>query len=672
MRRGAIVGLVVVVLAILAAGLYFIYLNPSGPQEAEEAQPPEAEAVPPPAEEQPPPAEEAKEEEEEEAQLPETPAEAPRGEAAAGTAAIRNPNIFVQAGIGDADTLDPVHAYDTASGQVIFNVYENLIAYDGPTVEKFVPLLAEEVPSVENGLIELTPEGGMRITFPLRRGIRFHNGNPLTPEDVAYSFRRIMVHSHPDSPAWILLEDLLGVHDLGDLAAEVGDEEACRRVLEAVRAEGPNVVFTLPRPSATFLARIAHGSSWGAITDREFVIEHGGWDENCDTWRDYYQVEKEDLPLHSLANGTGPFQLGRWTPGEEIVLVRNDNYWREPAKLEKVILKVVEEFGTRKLMIEQGDADIIVVDRQFLPQMEGMPGVRTVFHLPTISNTAIFFNYDIPVEGNPNVGSGKLDGEGIPPDFFTDIDVRKGFNYAFNWEVYIRDVELGEATQARGPIPSSLPYFNPENPVYRFDPAKAEEHFRRAWSGEVWEKGFRFTVIYNAGNEARRLAAEILKDGLEKVNPKFRIEVRAEPWPTYLDNFRARRLPLFIIGWLADFPDPHNFVHPYMHSQGAFAVRQSLTKIANYDDLIMEAAVETDPERRRALYYELQRRAYEDALDIFLVDGLGRHWERTWVNGWLYNPMWPGTNFYLLSKDPQGEVDPRIFEAYPQAQMAEW
>ena len=671
MRRGAIVGLVVVVLAVLAAGLYFIYLNPnpSGPQESEEAQPqaqPQAQELEPEPEVQPPP------EPEEEAARPEQPAEAPGEEAAAGTAAIRNPSIFVQADTGGPDTLDPVHAYDTASGQVIFNVYENLIAYAGPTVGEFVPLLAEEVPSVENGLIELTPEGGMRITFPIRRGVRFHNGNPLTPEDVAYSFRRLLVHSHPDSPAWILLEELLGVNDLGDLAEEVGDAEACRRVLEAVRVEGQNVVFTLLRPSATFLARIAHGSSWGAITDKEFVVERGGWDENCDSWRDYYQVEKADLPLHNVANGTGPFKLERWIPGEEVVLVRNESYWREPARLEKVIIKVVEEFGTRKLMLEQGDADIITVDPQFISQMEGLPGVRTVYNLPTISNTAIFFNYDIPVEGNPNVGSGRLDGEGIPPDFFTDIHVRKGFNYAFNWEFYIRDVMLGEAAQARGPIPSSLPYFNPENPVYAYDPAKAEEHFRKAWDGELWEKGFSFTVIYNAGNESRRQAAEILKYGLERINPKFRVEVRAEPWPTFLDNFRARRIPLFIIGWLADFPDPHNFVHPYMHSQGAFAARQSLAQIADYDDLIDRAARETDPEKRRELYYELQRRAYEDAIDIFLVDPYGRHWERTWVNGWLYNPMWPGTNFYLLSKDLRGRVDPRIFEAYPQAQLAEW
>jgi peptide/nickel transport system substrate-binding protein len=671
MRRGAVVAIVLVVLALIAAGVWVIWQNPGGP--GEEVGPTVQEEQPQgqPPEEQPPQEQPEEKPEEAKEQPPEKqPEEKP--EEQAGQAQVKGANVLVQATTGDADTFDPVHAYDTASGEVIFNVYENLIAYDGPRIDRFVPRLATEVPTVENGLIQTQPDGTMTITFPIRQGVKFHNGDPLTPEDVAYSFRRIMVHSHPDSPAWILLEDLLGVYDLGDLAEEVGDERACEMVKEAISVEGQNVVFKLPQPSATFLSRIAQGASWGAITDREFVIERGGWDEDCAKWRDFYQVDKEDLPLHNITNGTGPFKLERWTPGEEIVLVRNEEYWREPAKLERVVIKIVEEFGTRKLMMEQGDADIIVVDRQFTPQMEGLSGVRTVYNLPQLANTAVFFNYDIPVEGNPNVGSGELDGDGIPSDFFTDIDVRKGFSYAFDWETYIEQVWLGEATQARGPIPSSLPYFNPENPVYQYDLAKAEEHLKRAWRGRLWEVGFQFTVIYNAGNESRRLAAEILKDGLEKLNPKFQMEVRAEPWPTYLDNFRARRIPLFIIGWLADFPDAHNFVHPFMHSQGSFAVRQSLSVIANYDDLIEQAVRETDPEKRRELYYELQRRAYEDAIDIFLVDARGRHWERTWVDGYVYNPMWPGTNFYVLSKTAQGHVDARIQQVYPEVQLTEW
>jgi len=641
------------VVLVLVAALLIIWWNPGGKQTAPPTQPVKRE---------------------------EKPKEEPKIE-------VKNPDTLIIADIGDADTFDPVHAYDNASGEIIFNVYENLIAYDGGHIDRFVPVLATQVPSVENGLIKTESDGTTYITFPIRQGVKFHNGDELTADDVAYSFRRIMIHSHPDSPAWIILEDLLGVHDLNDLAQKVGDEQACQMVKQAVTVDGNNVVFKLPRPSATFLARISQSASWGAITNKEWVIEQGGWNEDCATWRQFYSVEKAKLPLHTKANGTGPFKLERWDPGSEIVLVRNENYWRGApdcaqkheaalctglAKLARVSIKIIEEFGTRKSMLEQGDADLIVVPRDKSTQVEGLKGVRLVKNLPTISNEAIFFNYDIPVEGNPNIGSGKLDGEGIPPDFFTDLDIRKAFNYSFDWNAYIQQVYLGEATQARSPIPTSLPYFNPESPVYSLDRQKAEEHFKKAWGGQVWEKGFKFTIIYNSGSDTRQVASEIIKNNVEKINPKFKIEVRAEAWPTFLDNFRARRIPLFVIGWLADFPDAHNFVLPYMHSQGSFAIRQSLNKVANYDELIEQAARELDPQKRQELYYELQRRAYEDAIDIFLIDAKGRHWERTWLDGWMYNPMWPGTNFYTLSKKADAQLHPDLLKTFSDLQIQQW
>ncbi len=660
--------LAILVLVALVAGWLALQLGAPPPEKPTVVERPEKPQPPQEPPKETPPAEQPKPEKKPEQPQAERPTPQPQ------TRAVKNPDVLVQAVIADVDTLDPVQAYDTASGEIIFNIYENLIAYDGPRIDRFVPQLATEVPSLENGLIEVRPDGTTLIRFPIRAGVKFHNGHDLTPEDAAYSFRRIMIHSHPDSPAWILLEDLLGVHDLGDLAEKVGDQRACEMVKEAVFTEGQKVVFKLREPSATFLARLAHGGSWGAITDKEFVIERGGWDENCARWREFYQVEKEKLPLHSVANGTGPFKLERWLPDEEIVLARNENYWRTPAQLSKVITRVVPEFGTRKLMLQQGDADIIEVDRQFIPQMEGLAGVRTIYGLPGLSNTTAFFNYDIPVEGNPNIGSGRLDGEGIPPDFFRDIHIRKAFNSSFNWKEYIEQVWRNEAAQARGPIPAAMPFFNPENPVYSYDPKAAEEHFRAAWNGAVWEKGFQFTIVYNEGNDQRRIAAEMLKDNVEALNPRFQIEVRSEPWPTFLDSIRARRVPIFIVGWLADFPDPHNFAQPYMHSQGSYGIRQSLSRIANYDDLILQAAKELDPQKRRQLYYELQRRAYEDAIDIFLVDPTERTWQRTWVDGWLYNPMWPGEAryFYLLSKRPDAQVNPQLLAAFPQAKLTQW
>ncbi len=639
------------------------------------AEKPETPAPPPTTPTEPPTSPEQPEQKPTEKSEPAVvvPGEQPTEVVAPTPAEIKNPETLIIANAGDADTLDPVHAYDTASGEVLFNTYENLIAYEGSRTDRFVALLASEVPTLENGLIRTESDGITYITFPIRTNINFHDGIPLTPEDVAYSFRRLMIHSHADSAAWILLEDLLEVHDLKDLSEKVGDAEACEMVKEAVTVNGNHVVFKLPKPSATFLARIAQSASWAAIQNKKFVIENGGWDGDCATWKQYYSVEKEKLPLHNRALGTGPFKLERWTPGGEIVLVRNENYWRAPAQLSRVVIKIVPEFGTRKLQLERGDADIISVARQFVPQMEGMPGVRTVKNLPNILNETVFFTYEIATEGNPNIGSGRLDGNGIPTDFFTDLDVRKAFNHSFDWQEYTEQIYLGEAQQSYGPIPQSLSAFvNREGPRYSYDPQKAEEHFKKAWGGQLWERGFKMTLVYNEGNDIRKQAAQIFKDNIEALNPKFQIEVRGEPWPTFLDNYRAKKLPMFIIGWLADFPDPHNFALPFMHSQGTYAQKQSLNKIANYDDLIMQAARELDTAKRQQLYYQLQQKAYEDAIDVFLVDAVGRSWQRTWVNGWMYNPMWPGQNFYTLSKRANADVHPDLLSELPQVVIEAW
>ena len=110
---------------------------------------------------------------------------------------IKNPDTIIETTIGTVDSLDPAWAYDTASGEVIFNIYETLIFWDGTRTDKFVPMLATKVPSVENGLIS---EDGLTYTFPIRKGVKFHNGEPLTPEDVEYSFERAMVQDRDGGP----------------------------------------------------------------------------------------------------------------------------------------------------------------------------------------------------------------------------------------------------------------------------------------------------------------------------------------------------------------------------------------------------------------------------------------------------------------------------------------
>jgi peptide/nickel transport system substrate-binding protein len=558
---------------------------------------------------------------------------------------IKNPDTLIVADYGTVDSLDPAYAYDTASGCRIINIYESLIFWDREKTDEFIPMLAAKVPSVENGLIS---QDGLTYTFPIRKGVKFHNGEVLTPEDVEYSIERAMVQDRPGGPVWMLLEPLLGIGSTrkgGEIVVDFKDID------QAVEVEGDSVVFHLAQPYPPFLSVLAN--TWGGIVSKKFVVENGGWPGTAETWKDFNGPEPGKEILHNIACGTGPFKLERWDPGVETVLLRNDDYWREPAKLKRVVSKYVEEWTTRKLMFLAGDVDVVMVDRQYMMEMEGVEGIRIHKDLPTLQNGSAFYNFKINPEGNPDIGSGKLDGEGIPPDFFSDKDVRLAFSYSFDWDTYLRDAWFNEAYQPASPIVRGLPYLNPDQAVYKYDRAKAEEHFKKALGEELWEKGFKMTILYNTGNAQRRTAAHIFEDNIEVMNPKFSIEVRPVEWATYLDDLIAGKLTLFIIGWLADYPDPHNFVYPYMHSHSTFAEWQSYSN-SRVDALVEEGIATVVPEERKDAYYELQTIYYEDVPSVGLYQPLGRRYERDWVQGWYFNPVipdWDSTGYvYSLWK----------------------
>lgn len=299
----------------------------------------------------------------------------------------KNPTVITQATIGDADTFDPALAYDTASGEVIQNVYETLVFYDGEATDKFVPKLAE---SWE------VSEDGKTWTFKLRQGVKFHEGGDLTPSDVAYSFQRGLLQGGYSSPQWLLAEPFFGVgmddvSMLVDEGASADDREAmkaadpaklkevCEKVQAAVVADDAagTVTFNLAQSWGPFLPTIAQ--SWGSIMDKEWVIEKGGWDGSCDTWQNFYAMTSAEDPFTTIMNGTGPFKLDHWTQGEEIVMTRNEEYWGEPAKAERVVISIVPEWGTRFAMLQAGDADFADVPVENRSQVDALVGEMRVF-----------------------------------------------------------------------------------------------------------------------------------------------------------------------------------------------------------------------------------------------------------------------------------------------------
>lgn len=610
-------------------------------------------------------------------------------------AAVKNPDALVIAGIADAISLDPAWHYDIPSAQIIFNVYETLVFYERQRVDKFMPVLAQSW---------TISEDGMTYTFILRKGIKFHAGGELTPEDVAYSFHRLMIQDRTGGPAKLILEPLLNVRSIKALAEAVGDEKACEMVKNAVLVDGDAVVIKLakPIPPAAMLQILS--GSWCSIVDKEWVIANGGWDHSCATWRKWHDPKVEESELFNKMNGTGPFMFKYWRKGEEIVLERNENYWGEKPKLRLGIFKVVPEWGTRLLMFKEGDADIIAVPRAYISAVEplvaveitGFPinepfrpvkfasknplgSVRVFKDLVGVSLDVGFMNFEV-VEGSPFIP----ELGGVPKrDFFADENVRKAFSYAIDYAQYIEEAYLGEAFQPRGVIPYGFLGYNPEQWVYSYNPEKIAEHLKKAWGGELWEKGFKLIVHYNTGNLMRKAACEMLELHIEALNkerpgkPPFVIEVRDLPWATFLGHAVAGRMPFWVSGWVADYIDPHNFAHPFLHSAGALAVRINIARdkelSAKFDELIEKGIVTLDPKEREKIYFEINRLSVEHATHIWLVQPTRRAYQRLWVLGWYDNPLEPGARlscYWKASLDSlvlAGKEKKTIFES-PQAQ----
>jgi peptide/nickel transport system substrate-binding protein len=559
--------------------------------------------------------------------------------------AVKNPDTLVIARFGDPETLDPAYGYDTASSEIyLWHIYETLIFFNGSSTGQFVPMLATEVPSLANGGIS---KDGKGYTFKVRDGVKFHDGSPMTAEDVKYSMLRFMFMDRDGGPSELLLAAILDTHgtrdDKGNLNAGLFTQAD-----QAIKVQGNTISITLKKPFAPFLSIMA---SWSMVVSKKWAGAQGDWNGTSAGLSKLNNPQKpENTTMFSKANGTGPFKLVQWDRQQrQVILERHDGYWRKPAALKRIIVRVVEDFGARRLMLQQGDADIVAINRPEQTQVEGLPGVRMLDDLSQLVTQALFMNTKIDVTGgNPDVGSGRLDGNGIPPDFFADLNVRRGVAQAFDYSTWVRDCYRGKATVGNGPIPKGLFGYASTGKWHAYDPARATAAFREARGGQVWNTGFRFGVLFNTGNAARQCAAQILKVGIEALNPRFRVDVRSITFPQLLQQYRQGKLPMFFIGWAADFPDADNFATPFMHSTGVYANAQGY-KNAEADKLIEEARFETDPAKRRALYAKLQEIAFNDVTTLYLYP-VQLQVMRNWVRGWYHNPAFFASYYYPMSK----------------------
>jgi len=601
--------------------------------------------------------------------------------------------------------------------------------------------------------------------FRIRPGMKWQDDDygTVTPYDVEYTFERDMIHKPGSGPVWMLLEPLTGqVTTRGgywnwpkyagyDPLLPDQTAELARILDDSVESNETFVWFNLFKPYAPFQQILCQ--SWGSILDADWTIAQ--WDpvSNTHNWNASWHVNpglpgyKCIVPFVGPAQpgplggkntmGCGPYYVQYCDLGTgEFFLHSFDNYffgWAKP-HVDLVHHEVVNEWATRRsrFLADIGNqADMVTVlrsdsnDPQLLLAIDAGK-VRYMKDLPTMSADAIFFSWDFDDELFPHY-IGTPGGLVKNATLLSDVHMRLALAYCFNATEFIEDYFLGEAVTLHNPNIYGNAYANATKHAtmgYTKNIDLATYHFQMAWGGQdpdhdgvcetpgqVWNYGFSMQIEPTPDQDPRTAPCKMMRDVVDNEiewpeGVTHEVKVTPLEWDYAMDQVAERTLGAYVCGWLADFPHPHNWVFPFMHTEGDFTWTCSiqygrkllagdgfLDRIAvddtadmnwhplgNYgqsgmpynnwdnipvtdmnntyvDGLISTGIGLTDPGEASRCYTELADIYYADCPNVMTFQPAGRHYERQWVHGWFYNAVYSGLLFmgeqYLWKQDPE-------------------
>jgi len=406
--------------------------------------------------------------------------------------------------------------------------------------------------------IEISPDG-RTYTVRLRPDITFHDGTPITAADVKYSLERACDPALNGGdgrglPAWGMLRDLVGAEDR--LLGRRSDIPGVELLNERT------LRLHLEAPRATFLLRLALPVA--------SVVQRANVEQGPEWWR------------HPV--GSGPFRLLRWD-AEELVLGPHPGYRPQPPYLREVRVAIGAGALSPLNQYERGQLDVApvpawAVDRVSAPES---PYRDHLIVQPLFAGTYVFLNPAVP-----------------PLD---DPAVRRALIQAFPREKVAQVTLQGKVRLAEGIVPEGMPGSPWTAATLPTDPEAARALLAgRTLQLEVVSAGSRLAVML-----ARVWEQELGAD----------VEVLQLDWPDYLDDLDARRLPIFVFSWVADYPDPEAVL------DALFATDSPARPIA-YENprvqrLLDQARHTLDPGERREAFLAAQQAILDEAVVLPLT-----------------------------------------------------
>ncbi|WP_153280102.1 ABC transporter substrate-binding protein [Thermoplasma sp. Kam2015] len=387
--------------------------------------------------------------------------------------------VNAEAETGAYKTLDGAIAYDTVSGEILENVYQFLVMYNGSSSSSFVPQLAAYLPTTSNGGINTnyknytvtTPwhttytvhiKPYENYTFHIRANATWQNGQPVTAWDVYYSYIRTLLFDagSPETPGWIIAQVLLpGNYYTSNTFWNITQNMTVNNATNNItfhfqRPLTPNFVFELLSASGDFVMDanwiVAHATAsqpalawkagltpyalpWNATGFNEYKAQGSASDYN------------EYLVNNVMADG--PYEIDYIIPSSAVVLVKNPNFnppgpWFPRAHIDKVVLEYIGETSTRYLQLKSGYAQTGGIPTSDWSLVEGLNASHIDYYLSKPSLSIFWYNFNTNV--NTTMLSTLDKSANMPSALFSVLQIRKAFAYAYNESQYLNK-DVGNA-----------------------------------------------------------------------------------------------------------------------------------------------------------------------------------------------------------------------------------
>jgi oligopeptide transport system substrate-binding protein len=443
---------------------------------------------------------------------------------------------------------------------------------------------------------EVNSEGTI-YTFHLQPNAVFHNGKPVTAQDVVYSWERAADPVTGSDTVMTYLGDIVGVKEKYEGNAEI---ISGLKILDEHTLQ-----VTIDAPKPYFLLKLTYPTAH--VVDRQ----------NVESGEDWYRTP----------NGTGPYRLVRWDSMEKKVYQRFEDYYGTKPAIPNIVFTLYTGEGIR--LYETGSIDITGIGSYNVLRVTDPSDPLNKELMTGVDLCTSFIQFDVTQ----------------PP--FDDIKVRQAFSMAFDKEKYIEVVLNNAALPAKGIYPPALPGYNLELKGLEYNPEKARQLLKESKYGSA--EGLP-EIIYTDGGYGSYMNSDVAAlSQMWEQNLGVSITVQNLEPEKMLDEIASGYHGQIISnGWCADYPDPENFADVIFHTGKGM-------NYGNYsnptlDSVLEQARVEADVSKRIGMYQQAEKIIVEDAPAIFLTHSISYILVKPYVKGYILSPVstFPGLRYLWM------------------------